>query len=181
MGLINWFKNAQANYEIKQAEVKKQNEEQKKELQEYRLASQARVAEYKEKLANKKLQKTSNNYQQVVINDSLKDLTVPKPHVMNIKVAGVTFENRQDILKKIYNKQKPFNQQLDIAFIGVDFNGELAIEIKINNQLIGYVERKRINEFVKHMNYGYKITKFFPGYNEESNIYYCTIKAEFAK
>lgn len=127
--------------------------------------------------------KINNNqqYNKPINYSSLDGIEIPKPHVMNIKPAGVTFENRQEVLKKIYDKQRPFDKKLDIEFIGVNFEGELAIEIKINGYMVGYVEKKRINEFVKHKDYGYKITKFFPGYREDSNIYYCTIKVEFAK
>lgn len=171
MGLFDFLKKTNEKTELPKDEKQKSLEERKLELQ----------AKYEAKLAEKKSGKISNKYPKVTVDDSLKNLEIPKPHVMNIKPAGVTFENRQDILKKIYNKEKPFDKRLDIEFIGVDFNGELAIEIKINKHLVGYVERKRINEFVKHMNYGYKITRFFPGYNEDSNIYYCTIKVEFAK
>ena len=188
MGLFDFLKKAQEEHELKAAErnekieaFNKKMEEKRKKLEEEKRFYETRMAENKAKLAAKKAQKTSNNFQKPIINDLPKDLTIPKPHVMNIKVAGVTFDNRQTILKKIYNKEKPFHQKLDVEFIGVDFNGELAIEIKINNQLIGYVERHRINEFVKHMNYGYKIKKIFPGYFEGENIYYCTIKVEFSK
>lgn len=181
MGLLDFLKKTHADLEAKTAESNEKLEEKKKKLEEEKAFLEARIAENKAKLAAKKAEMNSKGYKKVAVNNSFKNLEIPKPHVMNIKVAGVTFENRQDILKKIYNKQKPFDKRLDIEFIGVDFNGELAIEIKVNKHLIGYVEKKRINEFVKHMEYGYKITKFFPGYNEKSNIYHCTIKIEFAK
>ena len=122
-----------------------------------------------------------SGYSKPINYTSLDNVEIPKPHVMNIKPAGVTFENRQATLEKIYKKKKPFDKQLNIEFVGVDINGELAIEIRINNCLVGYVEKKRINEFVKHKDYGYKITKFFPGYHEDSKTYYCTIKVEFSK
>ena len=129
----------------------------------------------------KKKTSQDSGYSQPINYSSLDNIEIPKPHVMHIKPAGVTYENRQDVLKKITNKQKPFNNKLDIEFIGVDFEGELAIEVKINGFMVGYVPKKRINEFVKHKEFGYKITKFYAGYNEESKIYYCDIKIEFAK
>lgn len=120
-------------------------------------------------------------YSQPINYSTLDNVEIPKPHVMHVKPAGVTYENRQDTLKKIAEKKKPFDNRLDIEFIGVDYNGELAIEVKINGYMVGYVPKKRINEFVKHKDFGYKITKFYCGYNEETKIYYCDIKVEFAK
>ena len=130
---------------------------------------------------NDAVNKKNDDFSQPINYASLDNVNIPKPHVMNIKPAGVTFENRQEILEKIYKKKKPFDKQLNIEFVGVDFNGDLAIEIRINSHMIGYVEKKRIGEFVKHKDFGYKITKFFPGYHEDSKTYYCTIKVEFAK
>lgn len=113
------------------------------------------------------------------------ELSIPKPHVMNIAVAGVTFENRQDILKKIYKKVAPFDNILNIEFVGVPFEGELAIEIRINDHLIGYVPKKRLAEFVKHKDYGYKIKGCIvnPFYDDNDKIdgYHAKIRVEFDK
>lgn len=123
----------------------------------------------------------NGGYSKPIMTGNLNNVEIPKPHVMRIKPAGVTFENRQEILKQIYKKKPPFDKQLNIEFRGVDFEGELAIEIWINNHMVGYVEKKRINEFVKHMEYGYKITRFTPGYDDQHRVYYCSIRIEFAK
>ena len=113
------------------------------------------------------------------------NIVIPKPHVMNIKVAGVTYDNRQAIIKKIAQKTPPFNKVLNVEFIGVPFEGELAIEIRINKQLIGYVPKKRIAEFVKHKDNGYKIQGVFASdfvdEDTKKRIYRCTVKVVFDK
>ena len=113
------------------------------------------------------------------------DLAIPKPHVMNIKVAGVTYDGRQEIIKKIAQRKPPFNKVLNVEFVGVPFEDELAIEVRINKQLIGYVPKKRIAEFVKHKDYGYKIQRVFASdfVDDETKkqIYHCTIKVVFDK
>ena len=113
------------------------------------------------------------------------DLVIPKPHVMNIKVAGVTQDGRQEIIKKIEEKQPPFNKVLNVEFVGVPFEGELAIEVRINKQHIGYVPKKRISEFIKHKDFGYEIERVFASHfiDEETKrtVYYFTIRVVFDK
>ena len=48
---------------------------------------------------------TNTGYQKPVMKADLKNVEVPKPHVMRIKPAGVTFEGRQEILRQIYRKE----------------------------------------------------------------------------
>lgn len=65
-------------------------------------------------------------------------------HAIKFKVAGVTFENRQPILK-----QADKNGIKNIFFKKSTFEGEPCIEVYLNDKQIGYVPKKRLSEFLK--------------------------------
>ena len=94
MGLLNFFKKAQENYEIKTAERNKKIEEINKKLEDDKLAAQARIAENKAKLATKKSEK---------ISDERKSTSTPifktsTSNTLTVKVTGTNYRNQQEIL-----------------------------------------------------------------------------------
>lgn len=64
---------------------------------------------------------------------------------MSYKVAGVSFENRQDLLKRIYDKQGPF---IECLLNKTLYEGEPAIEcIETTSRMqIGWIAKKNIPE-----------------------------------
>ena len=65
-------------------------------------------------------------------------------HAINFQVAGVTFENRQSILKRAYNRGVQC-----ICFKKSTFENSPCVEVYVNNMMIGYVPQKRLKEFLK--------------------------------
>ena len=68
------------------------------------------------------------------------------------KLAGVTFKNddgteRQEILKKIYLKQPPFDDRLDIAINEYDFDGRPALAVSVNGNCVGNIKKERVKWF----------------------------------
>lgn len=65
-------------------------------------------------------------------------------HAINFKVAGVTFENRQSILKQLDN-----GKLQSIYFKKSTYEEEPCVEVYANSKMIGYVPKNRLNEFLK--------------------------------
>lgn len=65
-------------------------------------------------------------------------------HAINFNVAGVTFENRQSILKQLDH-----GRLQSIYFRKSTFEKEPCVEVYANGKMIGYVPKKRLNEFLK--------------------------------
>lgn len=68
---------------------------------------------------------------------------------MDISVAGVTFTNndgtkRQDVLKKL-----GFGYKL-AYLVQTTFEGERAVEVRIDNALIGYIPRKHLSDPISY-------------------------------
>jgi len=71
-----------------------------------------------------------------------------------IKVAGVTFKNgrksRQTILRQIKFRDEPFDKHLEYKLEEYDFEGEPAIGVYVNDQMIGNVPRDKIQFLLKN-------------------------------
>lgn len=76
-----------------------------------------------------------------------------KSYEREFKVAGVRLSNddntaRQDILKAIKEKNRPFNKKkLNLMLKEYDDNGEFAIAITVNKRRIGDVAKKDLHFF----------------------------------
>lgn len=116
------------------------------------------------------------NSMTLVRNEGADDIAVPKVFKMKIKVAGVTFEGRQKLLREIY-KSKP--SRYDIEFKGVEFEGELAIEIHMNGYMIGYVPKDRVEQFYKHLEWKTEIKKAYVDYDPDHKNYYAQVTVYF--
>ena len=86
-----------------------------------------------------------------------------------IKVAGVTFENRQQVLAGLLQQNR---QVITVDLVYTTFNGEFAIQLVENSsrQVIGWIPRSELYRFtscnVRQM------TGFVGCYN---NIYFCKL------
>ena len=65
-------------------------------------------------------------------------------HAIQFQVAGVTFENRQSILKKLDQ-----SKLRSIHFRKATYEDEQCVEVYVNDKMVGYVPRKRLNEFLR--------------------------------
>lgn len=67
-------------------------------------------------------------------------------------VAGVTFKNgrrhRQTILRQIKFRDPPYDGRIDVNFKRVDFEGEDAVEVWTNSEMVGYIAKKDVSEFL---------------------------------
>lgn len=76
----------------------------------------------------------------------------PQYTFVRFKVAGTGFDSdgvsRQTMLRKIKFLDPPFDKSdsLDVRLVPVSFNGEPAIECRVNDFLIGYVPKKQVEE-----------------------------------
>ncbi len=76
----------------------------------------------------------------------------PQYTFVRFKVAGTTFDSdgisRQTMLRKIKFLDPPFDNgdALNVHLAPVSFNGEPAIECRVNDFLIGYVPKEQIEE-----------------------------------
>lgn len=85
-----------------------------------------------------------------------------------IKVAGVTFNNDNGV-----------NRQKILANLGagwftaklkqVTFEGERAVEVRINNTLIGYIPKTQLGNPMSHMPELTAVVDFYPTLDEKSN------------
>lgn len=87
---------------------------------------------------------------------------------VNSKVAGVTFENRQETLKSL---QKT-GEWRKINLIYTTFNNAPAIKVKDqqSGEILGWIPKKNIQEIMK-----YKITKMTGWIGMYENTYYCCL------
>lgn len=63
---------------------------------------------------------------------------------IEFRVSGVTFENRQSILKKLDNGKPQM-----IYFKKSECDGSPCVEVYSNNMMVGYIPEKQLNEFLK--------------------------------
>lgn len=102
-----------------------------------------------------------------------------KTYNREFKVAGVTFTNddnvaRQDILKSIKEKRKPFDKKLDIMLKEYDFEGNFAIGITVNGQTIGNIPKDDLEFFQKNGDRMLGVTNIYVGGDDK--LYYARIK-----
>lgn len=102
-----------------------------------------------------------------------------KTYNREFKVAGVTFTNddnvaRQDILKSIKEKRKPFDKKLDIMLKEYDFEGNFAIGISVNGQTIGNIPKDDLEFFQKNGDRMLGVTNIYVGGDDK--LYYARIK-----
>ena len=102
-----------------------------------------------------------------------------KTYNREFKVAGVTFTNddnvaRQDILKAIKEKRKPFDKKLDIMLKEYDFEGNFAIGITVNGQTIGNIPKDDLEFFQKNGDRMLGVTNIYVG--GDDGLYYARIK-----
>lgn len=84
--------------------------------------------------------------------------STPKYTHITFNVAGVTFDNedgtsRQSLIRKIKFGDPPFenSDSLDVNLHPSTFDGEPSIECRVNDYMIGYVPKSKIQEVLKAM------------------------------
>src|SRR5690554_3788389 len=102
-----------------------------------------------------------------------------KTYNREFKVAGVTFTNddntpRQMILRSIKEQKKPFDKRLDIALEEYSFEGEPAISIKVNGQMIGNIPKEDVPFFKKNQDRMLGINNLYVG--GDDSMYWARVK-----
>lgn len=79
--------------------------------------------------------------------------SLPKYVYINFNVSGVTYNNedginRQDLLRKIKFGDEPFenSDSLVVALKPSTYKGNLCIECRVNDSMIGYVPKEMVDE-----------------------------------
>lgn len=89
---------------------------------------------------------------------------------MEISVAGVTFANDDGVNRQDILKQLGFGYRL-ARLIQTTYNGERAVEVRVNDSLIGYIPRKNLTHPIS-----YSDTLLMQVLlNEQSGIYYALL------
>lgn len=104
-----------------------------------------------------------------------------KSHVKVFKVAGVTFENRQDHLKKLL-ADKLSGKHLDISLNEYDYQGHKAISVVVNGKEIGNLHTDDTNLIFEDTSRVVGIKDLYINDFEDENgktIYYAKIKLIF--
>ena len=91
-----------------------------------------------------------------------------------LKVAGVTFENRQEVLKELVGMNRSI---ITVDLIYTTFNGEFAIKLVENTagREIGWIPRTELHKFVSCNIH--QMTGFIGYYN---NTYYVKLSTQLA-
>lgn len=91
-----------------------------------------------------------------------------------IKVAGVTFENRQETLKELVGMNRSI---ITVNLIYTTFNGEFAIKLveDVTGKEIGWIPRTELHKFVSCNIH--QMTGFINFYN---NTYYVRLSEQLA-
>lgn len=90
-----------------------------------------------------------------VINSTISNEPKPKYKHTTIRVVGVTFDNedgtnRQQILRHIRFRDPPFdNNEPFVEIRPYDYHGEDAIEVLVEDQVIGNIPRGKVQEIMK--------------------------------
>lgn len=106
---------------------------------------------------------------------------VGKSHVKVFKVAGVTFEDRQDNLKKLL-ADKLSGKRLDVSLSEYDYQGHKAINIVVNGKEIGNLHTDDTNLIFEDTSRVVGIKDLYINDFEDENgktIYYAKIKLIF--
>ncbi len=99
------------------------------------------------------------------------------------KVAGVTFNNRQEYLKTVLEMQNR-GESIVILLEQYDYNGENAIRIVVNDMDIGNIPRKNVKYLIDNKEYLRNIFKLYVGTINDDNgttRYYAQVKINVAK
>lgn len=132
------------------------------------------------KLFNKILSKTqqNENAKSMQATANLKP-EVGKTHTKVFKVAGVTYGNRQQNLKKIYDI-KSKGGRLDISMEQYEYDGDSAVKVTVNGLDIGnlHIEDKDfvLNNQDKIVGFQGLSVNYFEAEDTKKNIYYARIK-----
>lgn len=74
-------------------------------------------------------------------------------NLISFKIAGVTHDNddgqsRQMLLKRYKNRGIPFNDNISLSLQETTFNGDPAIKVVANDNVLGFVPKDRISEIL---------------------------------
>lgn len=91
----------------------------------------------------------------------------------------MTFKNddntsRQEILKAIKEKRKPFDKKLDIGIEGYTFEGEAALGVTVNRQMIGNIPKKDLLFFENNKERMLGFESLYVG--EVKDVHYAVLK-----
>ncbi len=71
-----------------------------------------------------------------------------------VRVAGVTFKNgrrhRQTILRQIYWKDEPYDQEVDVTLRQGQYEGQPTVEVWADKEQIGFVPKEQLPFFVSN-------------------------------
>lgn len=96
-------------------------------------------------------------------------------HAKIFKVAGVTFNNRQVYLKKLYDIQNKGDKPIHIALKQYQYDNHPAFKVLANGYDIGNLHSEDADIISHNSDVICGIKNFYIGYFEEKNIYYAKI------
>lgn len=102
---------------------------------------------------------------------------------IKIKCTGVTRCCRQVVLKKMHNKEAPFENIFKISLIPTEYLGYQTMQIFVNDLDIGFIPKKEI----KYLQYGFRplsvqcTVQFSPTGKPHYNFYLIGIIASIKK
>lgn len=126
------------------------------------------------------------NLAEITIEDLHNIINPPKPtpvkrifeHVLEFNSAGVTFENRQDTLKRLFNSK----ENIEVEFKVVDFKGKPAVRLFVKDSDVGWVPKNWLNTFLQYKDWNYrtKQARVYKVYNKNGSFACYGLSVSFA-